>query len=132
MKDKKMILVVIAAFFIGFGLAYKVAQSAIDNNINAIGSDVVVVESRDKLYSGFETAIAYDKDFVAYPCDIEGYNYEFVSVDTGYEYIGNNSRHLIQRKEIDKTPTLNREWREWKSNDRTIPYYTEITKKANN
>ena len=132
MKDKKMILAVVAVIFVSFGLAHMVTQSIINDNMNTIGSDVVVVESRDKLYSGFETAIAYDKDFVAYPCDIDGYNYEFVSVDTGYEYIGNNSRHLIQRKEMDRTPTLNREWREWKSNDRTIPYYTEITKKANN
>lgn len=131
MKDKKMILVVVAAFFIGFGLACLGIQSIIDSDTNA-GSDVVVVENKDQLCSGFETAIAYNKDFVAYPCDIDGYNYEFVSVDTGYEYIGNNSRHLIQRKEMDRTPTLNREWREWKSNDRTIPYYTEITKKANN
>lgn len=131
MKDKKMILVVVAAFFIGFGLACLGVQSIIDSDTN-IGSDVVVVENKDQLCSGFETAIAYNKDYVAYPCDIEGYNYEFVSVDTGHEYIGNNSRHLIQRKEMDRTPTLNREWREWKSNDRTIPYYTEITKKAGN
>lgn len=131
MKDRKMILVVVAAFFIGFGLACLGIQSIIDSDTNA-GSDVVVVENTDQLYSGFETAIAYNKDYVAYPCNIKGYKYEFVSVDTGHEYIGNNSRHLIQRKEMDKTPTLNREWREWKSNDRTIPYYTEITKKANN
>ena len=131
MKDKKMILVVVAAFFIGFGLACLGIQLIIDSDASA-GSDVVVVENKDQLYSGFETAIAYNKDYVAYSCNIEGYKYEFVSVGTGYEYIGNNSHHLIQRKEMDRTPTLNREWREWKSNDRTIPYYTEITKKANN
>lgn len=132
MKDKKMILVVVAVIFVSFGLAYKVAQSAIDNNINTIGSDVVVVENKDQLCSGFETAIAYNKDYVAYPCNIEGYKYEFVSVDTGHEFIGDSSDHMIQRKEMDGTPTLNRQWMEWKSNDRIIPYYTEITKKAGN
>lgn len=131
MKDKKMILVVVTAFFIGFGLAYLGIQSIIDSDTNA-GSNVVVVENKDQLYSGFETAIAYNKDYVAYPCNIEGYKYEFVSVDTGHEYIGDNSNHMIQRKEMDGTPTLNREWMDWKSNDRTIPYYTEITKKAGN
>lgn len=131
MKDKKMILVVVAAFFIGFGLACLGIQSIIDSDTNA-GSDVVVVENKDQLYSGFETAIACNKDYVAYPCNIEGYKYEFVSVDTGHEYIGDSSNHMIQRKEIDRTPALNRQWMDWKSNDRTIPYYTEITKKADN
>lgn len=131
MKDKKMILTIVAAFFIGFGLACLGIQSIIDSDTN-IGSDVVVVENKNQLCSGFETAIAYNKDYVAYPCNIEGYKYEFVSVDTGHEYIGDNSSHMIQRKEIDGTPTLNRQWMDWKSNDRTIPYYTEITKKAGN
>lgn len=131
MKDKKKILITALALLICFGFVYLCAQTVIDTHMDA-GFDTVVVEDKDQLYNGFTTAIAYNKDYVAYPSKIKNYKYEFVSVDTGHEYVGNSSHHLIQRKEMDGTPALNKQWMNWMDNDKTIPYYTEITKKAGN